>query len=91
MEAHVEIIVKGMVQGVGFRWFVRRTALRCGLGGYVRNLPDESVYCEVEGPETMINEFINELNAGPPLANVSKVIVNALPDLVGYKQFEIRF
>lgn len=91
MEAHVEIIVKGMVQGVGFRWFVRRTALQFGLGGYVRNLPDETVYCEVEGSESLINEFINALKAGPPLAHVTNVIVNELPDLAGYKHFEIRF
>jgi acylphosphatase len=61
MEIRVEIIVKGMVQGVGFRWFVRRVALRLGLTGYVRNLPDESVQCEIEGAESMVNEFINEL------------------------------
>jgi acylphosphatase len=91
MDVRVEIIVKGMVQGVGFRWFVRRAALQCGLGGYVRNLPDETVYCEVEGSESMLNEFINELKVGPPLAHVTSVIVNELPDLAGYKHFEIRF
>jgi acylphosphatase len=91
MEIRVEIIVKGMVQGVGFRWFVRRVALRLGLTGYVRNLPDESVQCEIEGAESMVNEFINELKIGPPLADVTKVFVNELPGLVGYKNFEIRF
>ncbi|MFH1213301.1 MAG: acylphosphatase [Candidatus Neomarinimicrobiota bacterium] len=91
METHAEIIVKGMVQGVGFRWFVRRAALQLGLSGYVKNLPDESVYCEVEGSESMINEFVNELKAGPPLANITNVIVNEFPGLVGYKRFEIKF
>jgi acylphosphatase len=39
----------------------------------------------------MLNEFINELKVGPPLAHVTNVIVNELPDLAGYKHFEIRF
>jgi len=91
MAIRVTIIVQGVVQGVGFRWYVRRIAMRYRLTGYVKNLPDGNVYCEVEGEEGMINDFISELKAGPPLSHVTNVIVNKLPDLVGYKSFEIKF
>ena len=91
MTTRAEIIVKGVVHGVGFRWYVRRTAMRHDLTGYVKNLPDGNVYCEVEGDESMINAFISELKAGPPLSHVTEAIVNKLPGFIGYKNFEITF
>jgi acylphosphatase len=46
-----------MVQGVGFRWTARETARQMGLSGWVRNIDDGSVDCEVEGEEDVLHYF----------------------------------
>jgi acylphosphatase len=46
-----KFLVSGMVQGVGYRWFVARHARSLGLSGYARNLPDGRVEVVVQGPE----------------------------------------
>ncbi|MBU4444237.1 acylphosphatase, partial [bacterium] len=51
MQIHAEIVVRGMVQGVGYRYFAYRKANQYGLCGYVKNLPRDDVQCEVEGEE----------------------------------------
>jgi acylphosphatase len=65
--------VSGMVQGVGFRWFVARHARSLGLGGYARNLPDGRVEVVVNGPETALPELERLLQTGPAYAQVEKV------------------
>jgi len=91
MASHAEIIVEGVVQGVGFRYFAYRKAYQYRLTGYVKNLPSESVLCVVEGPEGMINDFIEEMRVGPALSRVTNVNVNITETLVGYKNFRIEF
>jgi acylphosphatase len=66
-------LVSGMVQGVGFRWFVARHARSLGLGGYARNLPDGRVEVVVSGPETALPELEQLLRTGPTYAQVEKV------------------
>jgi acylphosphatase len=65
--------VSGMVQGVGFRWFVARHARSLGLGGYARNLPDGRVEVVVSGSETALPELERLLQTGPAYARVEKV------------------
>jgi acylphosphatase len=72
------VTVRGRVQGVGFRWTARREAHRLGLGGFVTNLPDASVYVEVEGTPDVVDGFISWLRRGPPGARVSSVDVAEL-------------
>jgi hydrogenase maturation protein HypF len=57
--------VRGLVQGVGFRPFVHRTAGRMSLAGWVRNRGD-GVLIEVEGPRRRLREFIDQLTSAPP-------------------------
>ncbi len=59
------IRVTGFVQGVGFRWFVSRTARAMGLRGWVRNLPGGGVEIFAAGEKTRVNEFIRSLYGGP--------------------------
>ncbi len=66
-------LVSGMVQGVGFRWFVARHARSLGLGGYARNLPDGRVEVVVSGPETALPELEQLLRTGPAYAQVDQV------------------
>ncbi len=70
------LVVVGRVQGVGFRWFARETAHTLGIAGWVRNMPDGSVVCEVAGPADVVARFAAELRAGPPAAHVLEVRVS---------------
>jgi acylphosphatase len=65
--------VFGMVQGVGFRWFVARHARSLGLTGFVRNLPNGSVEVMVDGPEDALPALERLLRTGPGSAQVDRV------------------
>jgi acylphosphatase len=81
--------VTGLVQGVGFRWFARETAVRSGLAGWVANRPDGSVHGEVYGLEVHVTGFIGELERGPTLGRVDRVETRAV-DPGTLTRFEIR-
>ena len=84
------IIVQGMVQGVGFRYFVHRSALRAGLEGYVRNLPNGEVEVELQGDRSLIEEIIKEVTIGPRTADVTNVKVDWKKPEHQFRGFEIR-
>jgi acylphosphatase len=91
MKARANIIVSGMVQGIGYRFFVERIAARYGLAGWVRNLPDGRVEVEVEGDKGLIGDFIEELKLGPPGAYVSGAKVTWKEYQSEFDGFRIRF
>lgn len=66
-------LVRGRVQGVGFRWFVRVEARRRGLAGCVRNLPDGSVEVVARGPQSLIAGLETALARGPAGAQVDRL------------------
>jgi acylphosphatase len=68
---HLEVV--GRVQGVGFRWFVRETARRVGLAGWVRNHDDGRVEIAASGTQTAIDELKSVARTGPPGAWVERV------------------
>jgi acylphosphatase len=65
--------VSGMVQGVGFRFFVERTAANLGLGGFARNLFDGRVEVYAIGSAKQIDALRDALRRGPRMANVERV------------------
>lgn len=69
----LHVRVTGVVQGVGFRWFVRERARRLGLSGWVRNLSDGSVEVVAAGEPGQIDLLVGELKKGPPGAIVDAV------------------
>jgi acylphosphatase len=69
----VRYLISGLVQGVGFRWFVARHARSLGLAGYARNLPDGRVEVVISGPEETLPALEQLLRAGPANAQVEKV------------------
>ncbi len=76
----VRVHANGIVQGVGFRPFVYRIAVRRGLSGHVRNLGDAGVEIEVEGPEEAVQDFLLALREeAPPLAEIQRLQVQKLP------------
>lgn len=84
------IIVSGMVQGVGFRYFVYNRAVRSGLDGFVRNLANGNVEIEVEGDRSLIEELIREVTVGPRSAQVTDVKVGWKKPRSDHRGFEIR-
>ena len=76
-QMHVRIT--GVVQGVGFRWFVRERARRLGLSGWVRNLPDGSVEVAAAGDNEQLDLLRSELVRGPQGAVVAEVKDVAAP------------
>ena len=66
-------LVRGRVQGVGFRWFVWRQAERLGLRGWARNLPDGTVEVVAEGSAASLARFAEALAQGPSAAQVDGV------------------
>ncbi len=84
-------IIQGRVQGVGFRWFVMREALRLKLGGFARNLPDGSVEVVSEGPDAVLEQFEEQLRRGPSHARVDDVQRLQVPvELDIPRSFDIR-
>ena len=82
--ATVHLEVAGRVQGVGFRWFVRETARRAGLAGWVRNHDDGRVEIAASGPQAAIDELTTVARTGPPGARVERVTelpIEGLDDL----------
>lgn len=74
MSDHVlHAVLRGRVQGVGFRIFVRDAARRHGCTGWVRNLPDGCVEVHAEGTESDLTEMLTDLNQGPPWAHVADI------------------
>ncbi len=88
---HVRVIVKGVVQGVGFRYFSRALAFRYGITGFVRNLPDGSVEIEASGYSGDIEEFLKDVARGPSSSSVSGIDVEDKEAGAGNMDFEIRF
>ncbi len=66
----LHVVVRGRVQGVGFRWHVRERARSLGLSGRVRNRPDGSVEVEAEGSVEALESLREVLRDGPPGAQV---------------------
>ena len=71
--SRVRAVVRGIVQGVGFRFFVRRQAASLGLSGYVRNQHDGSVEVVAEGDRRSLDHLLRALERGPSGAEVDDV------------------
>ncbi len=85
----LEILVRGIVQGVGFRPFVYNLAKKLGLAGYVLN-SSAGVLIEVEGDRAQIDRFVHQLKRNPPpLAQIEEVAIASM-EPAGYATFEIR-
>ena len=91
MDARAHMIVQGMVQGVGFRWFVSRYAEALGLRGFVRNLANGNVEIMADGDRSLIEDLIKKVKVGPRSAHVSDVRLEWKEPTPGtFTHFEIR-
>ena len=86
----LKAVVKGGVQGVGFRWAVQRQAGRLGLTGYAENLPDGSVRVEAEGDPGRLDQLEAFLRQGPRWAEVASLDSQRVPATGEFHRFEAR-
>jgi acylphosphatase len=82
-------VVRGIVQGVGFRFFAERSARSLGVCGWVRNRTDGTVESVVEGDEAAVAEYLARLGKGPLGSRVDAVDVEPV-DPEGTRGFEVR-
>ncbi len=85
-----EIIVKGLVQGVGFRYFVVKHAQSLGLKGYVENLYSGEVLAVVEGEKALIEDLFKQMKIGPMSSSVNSAKINWQEYKNEFKFFEIK-
>ena len=86
-----EIVVGGLVQGVGFRYYVLSQAEILNLNGYVKNLYTGQVYSVVEGPKHLIDDFFKKLKIGPMHAQVRDASIRRTDNKKEFTRFEIRY
>ena len=84
-----KFLVKGEVQGVGFRFFAQREAARHQVVGYVRNCPDGTVEALVEGPASNVQAFKDDLVTGPQWAVVDQVEEIVLEPTGSFSAFRV--
>ncbi len=82
-------LVRGRVQGVGFRWFVEREAHILGLAGWVRNNHDGSVEVLAQGTRDQLAGLHSRLREGPRAARVDAVEVSDAAPAAGLSSFRI--
>jgi acylphosphatase len=90
MEAGLHMTVRGLVQGVGFRYFVLQKAHALGLRGYVRNHYDGSVEIVAEGERGLLEDLLAAARRGPRSAAVHDVTVEWTDATSHYSDFEVR-
>ncbi|MGA9406669.1 MAG: carbamoyltransferase HypF [Bacteroidota bacterium] len=89
MQARIHIVIRGAVQGVGFRPFIYRLATELHLAGWVANSP-QGVFLEAEGEKSVLDDFLLRIEKEKPRLSSIQSLDPAFLDAVGYEKFEIR-
>lgn len=89
VETAKRYVIRGRVQGVGYRFFVERHAQRIGLRGYAKNLGDGTVEVIAAGGCSALEELEGLMRQGPRLALVAGVEAQEAP-MEEYRQFRVR-
>ncbi len=87
---HVNVRVRGVVQGVCFRAYAAEQARLHGVRGFVRNDPDGSVYIEAEAEPDALRTFVDWCRRGPPSAAVDDIDLSDAP-VLSYRDFRIAY
>jgi acylphosphatase len=82
-------VVRGSVQGVGFRYFIQRKARQLGLHGWVRNNDDGTVELLAEGSRTDLEQLMMAAEEGPRMARVQRVEVQWSRATGGLDEFDL--
>jgi acylphosphatase len=90
MRCRAEIITSGLVQGVGFRYYVYRNAAVIGVTGYTQNLYSGEVLTVAEGEKYQIEELFKRIKTGPSHASVKRCVINWQDYKYEFTSFEIK-
>ncbi|MFH1368878.1 MAG: acylphosphatase [Elusimicrobiota bacterium] len=74
----VHAVISGEVQGIGFRWFVQKTAADMNIDGWVKNLPNSDVELEAEGNKEALESFLDAVQKKHSWARVDKINIEPL-------------
>lgn len=85
----VRVFAGGRVQGVAYRFYAEKYAVRLGLTGWVKNLADGRVEIVAEGAASEIESFLERLKEGPSLARVDSFVVRREPATGEFREFRI--
>ena len=85
------LLIKGRVQGVGYRYYTQREAEKLGLTGFVKNLYNGDVEVYVEGDKEIVDYFISFLRRGPGFADVDEIKITEIPYENKYLDFSVSF
>jgi acylphosphatase len=85
----MRIIVSGRVQGVYFRAYTQKLAIKHGIKGYVKNMKDGSVEIVAGANQQTLEKFINGCKKGPMMAKVDGITVSEYTSTIGFDQFDI--
>ena len=89
--AEARVVVSGRVQGVFFRASTRDFASRCGVRGFVRNLPGRQVEAVLQGDRAAVEKVIAFMHEGPPGAVVTDIAVDWRDGSEAYEGFHVRY
>jgi acylphosphatase len=89
MKVTYEIIVRGRVQGVGYRWFVKKQADLIGIKGYVKNQANGNVLIIAQGEEAGVDLFISIIQKGSDFSIITSTEVNLITSAKEYQDFFI--
>jgi len=90
MKVRVHVVTSGLVQGVGFRYFVYNKAISLTLTGYVRNLFSGDVEIEAEGDRSLVEEFIKQVKVGPRAAHIKNMKIEWIKCIETHSGFEVQ-
>ncbi|KPK86579.1 MAG: acylphosphatase [Deltaproteobacteria bacterium SM23_61] len=91
VKSRVKVIVKGIVQGVNFRYYAQRQAAKFNITGWVKNLPDGSVAAVFEGDEQDVEAMVQWCRRGPPSAHVTELIAQPEEYQGEFSSFSVKF
>lgn len=90
MKIRTMVTVKGLVQGVSYRYFTVQKAVQLNVAGWVKNLPNGDVQGCFEGEERDVLDLIDWCRVGPSRAQVDRVIVDRMEFTGEFKEFHVR-
>jgi acylphosphatase len=86
----MHVVISGLVQGVGFRYFATQKARALGVRGWVRNLTTGEVEIVAQAEEAVLDALVRDLRVGPRSAHVSDLRIVWQDDAEMYDHFDIR-
>ena len=90
-KSRFKLIIKGIVQGVNFRYYTQQEAHKYSVNGWVRNLADGSVAAVFEGEEEDVESMIQWCRHGPPGAHVTELIAQPEEYRGEFQNFSVKF